>query len=154
MAMIVASLICGLIFGVGLVISGMSQPAKVLGFLDLLGKWDPTLLFVMASAVAVSALGFAFAKRRGAPILGNASAAQLRKEIDRPLVVGAILFGIGWGIAGLCPGPAFVNLLSSLPALIVFVAAMFAGMALHDVWWRRRPVQARPGSGPLASTDG
>lgn len=153
MAMIVASLICGLIFGVGLVVSGMSQPAKVLGFLDVVGQWDPTLLFVMAAAVGVSALGFVVSKRRGAPIFGSQPAAQLFSKIDRPLVTGAVLFGIGWGIAGLCPGPAFVNLASSLPAAIVFVAAMAAGMALHDVWWRRRPKQ-QPDRGPLASADG
>src|SRR5712692_5414343 len=99
--LIVASLSCGLIFGCGLLISGMMQPAKVLGFLDIFGAWDPSLAVVMMAALAVAGPGFALAKRRGRPILATQSMWPIKTDIDRPLVIGSTLFGIGWGLVGL-----------------------------------------------------
>ena len=134
----IASFVCGLIFGIGLLISGMTQPDKVLGFLDIFGAWDATLAFVMAGAVAVSSFGFAFARRRPSPLF----AAQLnwprREDIDASLIGGAALFGVGWGLVGLCPGPALVNLAGLSVPVVVFVAAMGAGMLSYDQWRERR----------------
>jgi uncharacterized membrane protein YedE/YeeE len=110
MPAVVASFVCGMIFGAGLLISGMTEPEKVLGFLDILGAWDATLAFVMAGAVAVAAIGFAIARRRTAPVLSTKFLWPDRRDIDAPLVAGAVLFGIGWGLVGICPGPALVNL--------------------------------------------
>ncbi len=134
-----ASFACGLVFGWGLLISGMTQPSKVLGFLDVLGPWDPTLAFVMAGALAVTGMGYAVARRRPRPILAAQSLWPTRTDIDRPLVGGAVLFGTGWGLVGLCPGPALENLASLSPRVIVFVVAMGVGMVLHDLWQRRTP---------------
>jgi len=136
---ILSAFLCGLIFGLGLVISGMTDTTRVLGFLDVLaipkGAWDPTLVIVMAAALAVSMPGFMLAKRRS-PLLANAAAWPTRKDIDRPLLAGATLFGAGWGLVGLCPGPAIANLATLSPAVVLFVAAMIAGMMAHDVWRR------------------
>src|ERR1700753_911614 len=101
---------CGLIFGVGLLISGMTEPEKVLGFLDIFGAWDATLAFVMGGAVAVASIGFALARRRGSPVPAAKYRWPTRNDLDAPLVAGAVLFGIGWGLVGICPGPAIVNL--------------------------------------------
>ena len=139
----VAALICGFVFGWGLLISGMMQPAKVLAFLDIFGNWDPSLAVVMAAALAVSSAGFALAKRRGQPFFAAQSLWPARADIDRPLVIGAVLFGVGWGLSGLCPGPALENLATFSPRLIVFVAAMAAGMMLHDVLQKWRPMKRR-----------
>jgi uncharacterized protein len=140
MPTVLASFLCGLVFGFGLLISGMIDPVKVLGFLDVLGRWDPTLAFVMIGALAVSSVGFTFARRRGAPLLASKSLWPTRAEIDTPLVAGSILFGAGWGLVGLCPGPALENLASLSPRVIVFVVAMSVGMILHDAWQRRARV--------------
>jgi uncharacterized membrane protein YedE/YeeE len=129
MPLILASLVCGLLFGAGLLISGMTQPDKVLGFLDLFGAWDATLAFVMAGAVAVTAAGFALARRRGSPLLTEKLRWPDRRDIDASLVTGAVLFGTGWGLVGLCPGPALVNLAGLSGPVIVFVIAMAVGMA-------------------------
>ncbi len=137
MPLLLASFLCGLIFGFGLLISGMTDPMKVLGFLDILGRWDPTLGFVMIGALAVSSIGFALARRRRAPLLASQSLWPTRADIDAPLVAGSILFGAGWGLVGLCPGPALENLASLSPRVIVFVIAMSVGMILHDAWQRR-----------------
>jgi uncharacterized membrane protein YedE/YeeE len=126
-----AGYVCGLIFGLGLVISNMTQPTKVLSFLDLFGAWDPSLAVVMAAALAVSGIGFAFLKRR-APLLAVQYQWPTRTDVDRPLLVGSALFGIGWGLVGLCPGPALLDLATLSPRVIVFVFAMAAGMVLHE----------------------
>jgi uncharacterized membrane protein YedE/YeeE len=152
MAMILACFVCGLIFGWGLLISQMMQPAKVLAFLDILGAWDPSLLVVMAAALAVSHAGFLLSKARSQPVLAARFDIPTRTGIDSSLVIGSALFGAGWGLVGLCPGPALENLATLSPQIIVFCIAMAAGMAAHDFWQRRRAlVAAREAS---ASADG
>ena len=148
--LLAASLGCGFIFGLGLLISGMVQPAKVLGFLDIFGAWDPSLGVVMVAALAVSNVGFTLARRRQRPILSPRSSWPDRADIDRSLVVGSALFGIGWGLAGLCPGPALENIATLSPRVIVFVVAMAAGMALHEFWQRLRTVPRPPHEGLAA----
>ena len=133
-----ASLTCGFIFGLGLLVSGMMQPAKVLAFLDVLGAWDPSLAIVMATALIVSNAGFAMARRRQRPILAAQSLWPTKTDIDSPLVTGAVMFGIGWGLVGLCPGPALENLATFSPRVVAFVAAMALGMVLHDLWQKSR----------------
>ncbi|WP_445680681.1 DUF6691 family protein [Radicibacter daui] len=128
MLAIFSGLLSGLVFGAGLVISGMSDPAKVLGFLDVAGNWDPSLALVMAGAIPVAAIGFVLARRRGSSLFGERLNWPTRSDLDLPLIVGAILFGIGWGIAGLCPGPALVRLASGREESLVFVLAMAVGM--------------------------
>jgi uncharacterized membrane protein YedE/YeeE len=153
--MMLAALICGLIFGWGLMISGMTQPTKVLGFLDIFGDWDPTLAVVMATALIVSSAGFALARRRAQPIYAPHSLWPTKTAIDRPLMIGAGLFGAGWGLAGLCPGPALENLATLSPRVIVFVFAMGLGMVLQDLWRKRLPSPAQLEDAALAnSTDG
>ena len=149
-----ASFVCGMIFGLGLLISGMTQPPIVLGFLDVFGRWDPTLAFVMAGALAVSAAGFALARRRPRPFLAAKHLWPTRTDIDRPLVVGSILFGIGWGLVGLCPGPALENLASLSPKVIVFVIAMAVGMIAKDFWERAARAPAAVENAAVASSDG
>jgi uncharacterized membrane protein YedE/YeeE len=138
--LVAAGLVCGFVFGWGLLVSGMVQPAKVLAFLDLFGRWDPSLAVVMVAALVTSSLGFAIAKRQERPILAPHSHWPSRTDIDRSLIIGAALFGAGWGLVGLCPGPALENLASLSPRVFVFVAAMAAGMALHDAWQKGRLV--------------
>jgi uncharacterized membrane protein YedE/YeeE len=150
----VASLLCGLIFGFGLLISGMTQPGKVLGFLDIFGRWDPTLAFVMAAALASSGIGYALARRRQHPFLAPQLIWPAKTRIDRPLVVGSTLFGIGWGLAGLCPGPAIENLASLSPRVIVFVFAMVVGTILKDFLQLRIPSVTAIENSTLASSDG
>jgi uncharacterized membrane protein YedE/YeeE len=130
----VASFGCGLIFGAGLLLSGMSQPAKVLGFCDVFGVWDPTLAFVMAAALLVSFVGFRVARQQAKPILAAEHMWPARTDVDAPLLIGSALFGVGWGLVGLCPGPALVNLATLMPQVIVFVVAMAAGLMTKDLW--------------------
>ena len=132
--LVVAALICGLVFGWGLLISGMVQPAKVSAFLDIFGAWDPSLAVVMIAALIVSVPGFMLAKRRERPILAAQSVWPSEMGIDSQLVIGSALFGVGWGLVGLCPGPASENLATLSPRVIAFVVAMTAGMALRDSW--------------------
>ena len=134
--------ICGLIFGVGLLVSGMTNPAKVLGFLDLTGTWDPSLAFVMAGAIAVATLGFWVARKRTRSLLGLPMNLSTVQHFDRRLIIGSLLFGVGWGLAGICPGPSLVLLGSGIFKGAVFVMAMLAGMALFE-WFER---QSRRGS--------
>lgn len=152
MLMIVASLACGFIFGLGLLIAGMVNPLKVLAFLDVFGAWDPSLAVLMVSALAVSSAGFAIARGRGRPLLAPQSLWPTKADIDRPLLIGAALFGIGWGLVGLCPGPALEGLASLSPGIIAFVAAMAAGMVAHDAWQRWRT--AGPGTQKRATANG
>src|ERR1700722_1581811 len=132
-----ASLICGFIFGLGLVISGMIRPTKVLGFLDVFaipsGGWDPSLIVVMAAALAVAGIGYALVRPR-VPLFDSQSRWPTATAVDRPLLVGAGLFGIGWGLVGLFPGPALANLATLSPGVVDFVIAMMLGMAAHDFW--------------------
>jgi uncharacterized protein len=149
-----ASFVCGLIFGSGLMISGMTQPAKVLGFLDIFGRWDPTLAFVMAGALAVSSVGYALARRQIRPVIAAQHFWPKKNHINRPLVIGSVLFGIGWGLVGLCPGPALENLASLSPRVFVFVTAMIAGMSVFDIWqWRASSAIAFENAA-LANSDG
>jgi uncharacterized membrane protein YedE/YeeE len=123
------SLLVGLLFALGLGLAGMTLPARVLGFLELR---DPALALTMAGAVAVSLLGFPLVLRRAGPLFAPRFELPSRRDIDRPLLVGAALFGLGWGLVGLCPGPALTVLAAGDPGVLLFVAAMFAGMLLRD----------------------
>jgi len=131
MSLLVAML-SGLLFGVGLMVSGMANPAKVLGFLDLAGRWDPSLALVMAGAIAVGAIAFLFAKRRKKSLLGLPMQIPASANVTLRLVLGSAVFGVGWGLAGFCPGPALVALGAGLLKAWGFVAAMLAGMAVFE----------------------
>jgi len=122
-------LVCGLVFGVGLVISGMADPAKVLNFLDLAGTWDPSLAFVMAGAVLVTAIGYRLVLVRPQPLFAPAFLVPARRAIDARVIVGPAIFGIGWGLSGFCPGPALTTLGLGAAGTLAFVPAMLAGMA-------------------------
>lgn len=126
----------GLIFGLGLIISGMSNPAKIIGFLDLAGSWDPSLMFVMVGAIAIGIVAFTLAKRRTQSLLGEPIQLPTARTIDPRLVIGSALFGIGWGLAGICPGPALVLVGSGSIKGIIFTLALLAGMALFEVQQR------------------
>jgi len=128
----------GLVFGIGLLLSGMADPAKVLGFLDLAGDWDPSLALVMAGAIAVAAAGFAVARRRVKSLLGAPIQLPAKRTVDRRLIVGSTLFGAGWGLAGFCPGPALVALGMGEAKAIVFVLSMLTGMGLFVLFESRR----------------
>jgi uncharacterized protein len=127
---IVSALIAGLLFGFGLIVSGMISPAKVLGFLDVAGTWDPSLAFVMAGAIAVGAPAFYFVKRMPRSLTGLTMRLPKTTPIDRRLIIGSALFGAGWGLAGFCPGPALVGAGAGEFKALIFVLAMLAGMAL------------------------
>jgi uncharacterized membrane protein YedE/YeeE len=127
-----AAFAAGLVFGIGLIVSGMTDPGKVIGFLDLAGRWDPSLAFVMGGAILVGYFSFAAAGRRGRTFLGGAMHLPTRRDIDARLVAGSAVFGIGWGLAGFCPGPALVALGAGIDQAALFVAAMLAGMVIYD----------------------
>jgi uncharacterized protein len=133
-----AAFASGLVFGIGLLVSGMANPAKVQGFLDLAGAWDPSLAFVMAGAVAVSLVAFAIARRRTTTLLAAPLALPSSRTIDARLVAGSALFGVGWGIAGFCPGPALTDLAIGGAKVAWLVAAMLAGMAVFEALEARR----------------
>ena len=126
-----AALASGLVFGLGLAVSGMMNPAKVIGFLDVAGDWDPTLAFVMGGALLVAVPAYQLVPRRGCPVLAEKFSLPEKKTIDAPLLGGSALFGVGWGLVGFCPGPAIAALGTGLLPVFAFVAAMLAGMALH-----------------------
>lgn len=143
---LLASLLAGLVFGLGLIVSGMANPAKVLGFLDLAGPWDPSLAFVMAGAIGVGAVFFALAGRRSHSLLGLEMKLPTSRAVDRRLVGGGLLFGVGWGIAGFCPGPALVALGMGETKAILFVIAMLAGMGIFELLERRSPAGQTSGA--------
>ena len=118
----------GLLFGLGLILSGMTDPGKVTGFLDLFGLWDPSLALVMGGAIAVGFFAFTLAKKRTTNFLGGMLRLPAKNQIDKPLIIGSLLFGAGWGLAGFCPGPALVSMASGQPKALIFVLAMLAGM--------------------------
>jgi uncharacterized membrane protein YedE/YeeE len=132
-----ASFIAGLVFGVGLIVSGMANPAKVLGFLDITGAWDPSLLFVMGGAIAVGAPAYAYMRRKTRSLLGAPLQIPTARDIDRRLVFGSLVFGVGWGLAGICPGPALVLIGYGSAQGLVFVTAMLAGQGAFE-WMESR----------------
>ena len=132
----------GLLFGLGLMLSGMTDPGKVLGFLDLFGSWDPSLALVMGGAIAIGLMAFGLAKKRTMNFLGGAMRLPTSNQIDRRLVVGAMLFGAGWGLAGFCPGPALVSMSSGQTKASLFVIFMLIGMVIFEIF-DRRSQQAR-----------
>lgn len=138
-----AEFLTGLLFGLGLILAGMTDPGKVQGFLDLAGDWDPSLAFVMGGAIALSAVAFALARRQASAFLGDAMQLPSSRDIDRRLVLGSLVFGVGWGLAGFCPGPALVALGAGHWEALVFTLAMLVGMALHDL-----PIGATPVATP------
>lgn len=153
-----AAALCGSIFGAGLAVAHMTNPAKVLAFLDVAGAWDPTLAFVMGAALSVTTVGYAVARRRGRPWLAESFSLPTKTEVDGELVGGAVLFGLGWGLVGLCPGPAIANLWRESIELWLFVGAMLVGVLLHRVRTRPRPIpqagdrEARGWAGPRDGT--
>ena len=130
------ALLAGLIFGIGLIVSGMANPAKVIGFLDLRGNWDPSLAFVMGGAICVGLVAFSAAARRSKTLLGEPLRLPQAKHIDRRLIFGGLAFGVGWGLAGYCPGPALATLVMGNSKTIIFVTAMVLGMALFELFER------------------
>ena len=137
MSVTLFSLLSGLVFGLGLIVSGMADPAKVLGFLDLAGRWDPSLAFVMGGAIAVGVVPFALARRRTASFLHQTMRLPTARYVDRRLIGGSVLLGMGWGIAGFCPGAGVVALGMGELKAAVFVLAMLAGMGILELLDRR-----------------
>lgn len=140
----IAEFFVGLLFGVGLIVAGMTDPSKVLGFLDLAGNWDPSLAFVMGGGILVGLGAFATAKKRTTTFFGGALHLPTSTDIDKRLIGGGLLFGAGWGLAGFCPGPAIVSLGAGQPKAAAFVAAMLVGMAVFETIER---IQARNSAG-------
>ncbi|RYM10480.1 DUF6691 family protein [Sphingobium cupriresistens] len=132
------SLVGGLLFGAGLALSGMADPSRVTGFLDLFGVWDPTLAFVMAGAILPMAIAWQVQRRVPRALSGDAFCVPQTRKFDARLVVGALLFGVGWGLTGICPGPAIANLGLAPLAVLPFLLAMAGGMVLHKLWARQR----------------
>lgn len=147
----VIALLSGAVFGWGLALSGMTNPAKVLAFLDVAGNWDPSLAFVMGGALLLTTPAFLGLLRRGRPMLDRQFFLPSRRDLDAKLLLGSAIFGSGWGIAGLCPGPAIANLSAGVPQVALFVAMMVLGMWLSDLWMLRR-IEAYPDSQPLAES--
>jgi uncharacterized membrane protein YedE/YeeE len=133
--------VIGLVFGLGLWLSGMTDPQRVLGFLDITGTWDPSLAFVMGSALAVAFVGYRVALRRSRPLLASAFDLPTASAIDSRLILGALIFGVGWGIAGYCPGPA-LSVLLVRPQALIFVATMITGMTLTRFRSRRQAIRS------------
>ncbi len=129
----VIEFVVGLVFGVGLMLSGMTDPAKVVGFLDLFGSWDPSLALVMGGAILVGFFAFTLAQKRTATFFGGVLRLPTHTQIDKPLVIGSLMFGAGWGLAGFCPGPAIVSMAQGQPKALVFVLAMCVGMLAFDM---------------------
>jgi uncharacterized protein len=136
-----AAFICGVLFAVGLGVSGMTQPAKVTAFLDFFGAWDPSLAFVMVGAIAVYAIGYRLVIKAPKPLLSDAFQIPTLRKVDVRLIAGAGIFGLGWGLAGFCPGPALTSLVSFQVEPVIFVASMILGMAIFE-WTERKRVKA------------
>lgn len=147
----IASFGTGLVFALGLGLSGMTQPSKVLGFLDIAGRWDPSLLFVMGGAVLFGLLVFPRILSRERPLMGSTFHLPSQHRIDLPLMAGSVLFGIGWGLSGYCPGPALVSLVTGAPGALVFLVTMLSGMVLFEVLQRRGTVATTRAT--VATTD-
>ena len=145
---ILFALLAGVIFGAGLTISDMVNPARVLNFLDVAGAWDPTLIFVMGGALAVAIPGYRLVFTRPAPVTGGGFVVPTIGRIDLPLVGGAAIFGVGWGLAGICPGPALTDIVTLEPEVFLFVATMLIGMIVTKVWqgWGAVTMALRPHS--------
>lgn len=148
---ILATLISGLLFGLGLCVSGLVNPAKVQAFLDIAGDWDPSLAFTMAGAVIVTGVGYRLAFKRGTPLFANVFQIPPAGVIDRKLITGAAIFGIGWGLVGFCPGPAITSLAFGLTPVFVFVAAMLVGMAVARQLAKSSPGRSAPSVNPIKS---
>ena len=140
-----ASFVAGLVFGVGLIVSGMTDPGKVIGFLDIAGNWDPSLAFVMAGAILVGFFAFMIAQRRTRNVLGGAMHLPQRRDIDVRLIAGSVVFGVGWGLAGFCPGPALVSFGSGQDKAAVFVVAMLLAMLVYAFAERLPRSKTSPG---------
>lgn len=147
MTLLIAA-VSGLLFGLGLILAGMANPAKVLGFLDLAGPWDPSLALVMAGAIAVGLVAFSLARRRSLSWLGEPMRLPAAGDIDRRLVLGGLAFGIGWGLAGFCPGPALVATAMGQGKAIVFTIAMVAGMLVFEALEKRRAARRDVATAP------
>lgn len=132
------ALLSGLVFGLGLLLSGMGNPAKVQNFLDFSGQWDPSLALVMGGAIAIGLLAFTWAKTRSKALLGDLMQLPASQSIDKRLITGSAMFGVGWGLAGFCPGPALMNLATLQPEVWLFVAAMLVGMLAQHIWAAQR----------------
>jgi uncharacterized membrane protein YedE/YeeE len=153
MMQLVMALLSGLVFGLGLILSGMTDPSKVLGFLDLAGNWDPSLAFVMGGAILIGSLVFPFAAKRPKAFLGDAMRLPMTTKIDRRLALGGVTFGVGWGLAGFCPGPALASLAQGGAKPLLFFLAMLAGMAIFEVLERMNSSSNRAdGSGAGAAS--
>ncbi|MGZ8287664.1 MAG: YeeE/YedE family protein [Telluria sp.] len=139
----ISSLLTGLVFGIGLIISGMTNPAKVLGFLDLAGLWDPSLALVMGGAIAVGLVAFQVARKRSKSLLGDPMRLPTATKVDRRLLVGGLAFGVGWGLAGFCPGPALASLAVGGTKPAIFTVAMIAGMIIFEVLERTTATRAK-----------
>lgn len=136
----ISAFFAGLLFSIGLLMSGMANPEKVLGFLDLFGRWDPSLILVMGGAIGVGLPVFAIAKKKSHSLLGAPIALPSRRDVDKRLVLGSIAFGVGWGLAGFCPGPGLVAAGALQPGGLIFVAAMLAGMWVFHLLEQRKLV--------------
>lgn len=141
---IITAFMAGLVFGLGLILSGMTDPSKVIGFLDLAGNWDPSLAFVMGGAILVATIAFYFARGQSRAWLGDVMRVPTATQIDRRLVVGGLVFGAGWGLAGYCPGPAIASLAQGGVKPAIFVLAMLAGMGIYEWQTRRGTAYSRP----------
>ena len=139
---LLTTFVAGLVFGIGLIVAGMANPAKVLGFLDLAGAWDPSLMLVMAGAIAVGTGAFALARRRRTSLLGEPMQLPTYRHLDHRLIGGSLLFGVGWGLAGICPGPALVLAGAGVGKGLLFLVAMLVGMGLFE-WLEQRKKSIR-----------
>jgi uncharacterized protein len=149
-----AAFLCGVVFGAGLILGGMTQPAKVIGFLDFTGNWDASLAMVMIGAIGVHAIAYRLTMKRAAPVLADAFVIPTRNDLELNLIAGAALFGIGWGLGGFCPGPALTSIASGQLAPPLFVVGMMAGMIAHGAMQRRARAEPAAGAGlALRDTD-